>query len=57
MLPGTFVHRQLPLYKLPCSTRSWISALCRYLSIDWIDFSQVTSKAAKRDDAAMAIDM
>jgi hypothetical protein len=57
MLPGTLVHRQLPLYKFPCSTRSLISGVCRYLSHDWIDVSQVTSKAAKFDYAATAIEM
>jgi hypothetical protein len=48
---------RLPLYRIPCATRSWIGALGRWLSHEWIDNTEVTSKAAKRDDAAIATDM
>jgi hypothetical protein len=49
-------HR-LPLFKFPCVSRSWIGSVGCWLSHDWIDAFQVTSKAAKRDDASIAVDM
>jgi hypothetical protein len=48
---------RLPLYKFPCATCSWIGALGRWLSHECIDNTKVTSKAAKRDDAAIATNM
>jgi hypothetical protein len=50
-------NHRLPLFKFPCSTRSWISSIGRWLTHEWIDCTQVTSKASKRDDAVIAIDM
>jgi hypothetical protein len=50
-------HTKLPLFSFPCSTRSWIVAVGKWLSHDWIDTTQVTLKAAKRDDALVATDM
>jgi hypothetical protein len=56
LLSQTITSR-LPLYKFPCSTRSWIPAAGGWLSHKWIDTTRVTDKAAKRDDAPIAIDM
>jgi hypothetical protein len=47
----------LRLFKFPCATWSWIRPVGRWLSHEWIDTTKVTSKAAKRDDASIAIDM
>jgi hypothetical protein len=40
----------LPLYRFPCSTHSWIAPVGHFLSQNWIDMTQITTKAAKRDD-------
>jgi hypothetical protein len=56
-LPVATMQNRLPMYRFPCSSRSWIGAVGRWLSHAWIDTTQVTTKAAKRDDASIAIDM
>jgi hypothetical protein len=44
-------------FKFPCTSCSWISSVGQFLSYDWIDARQVTSKAAKRDNALTQMDM
>jgi hypothetical protein len=51
------VQPRLPVYQFPCSTWSWIPAVGHWLYHEWIDISQVSSKAAKRDDAQIATAM
>jgi hypothetical protein len=45
------VQPQLPLHKFPRAMRLWISSVNLWLSHEWIDVNQVSSKAVKRDDA------
>jgi hypothetical protein len=56
-VPKLHVQACLPLYKFPRATRSWIPAVGRWLSHDWIDINQVSSKAVKRGDAQIATGM
>jgi hypothetical protein len=45
---------RLPLFKLPCASRSWIPAFGRWLSHSWIYSTHISTTAAKRDDALVA---
>lgn len=54
MLPLTFSSALLPpILKIIHESCTWIPALRRYLSHDWIDASLITSTASKADDAEL----
>jgi hypothetical protein len=52
-----YILTRLPLFKFPNPSRSWIGPVGLWFSHDWIDATLVSSKAAKRDDASIGMDM
>jgi hypothetical protein len=46
---------RLTLYKFPPELRSWLPTIARWLPHSWIDNTQITAAAVKRDDAHTAV--